>query len=52
MLKLLILNPKQPSTDIDVYLKHFIDDLKLLWNGVKVYDAFGKEYFNLKVLLL
>ena len=37
MLSLLILGPKQPSNDIDVYLAPLIDDLKLLWEeGVEI----------------
>lgn len=52
-LTLLIFGPKQPRNDIDVYLEPLIDDLKLLCNeGVKMYDALTKEYFNLKVVLL
>lgn len=53
MLTLLIPGPKQPGNDIDIYLAPLIDDLKDLWNnGVKVYDAFSKETFNLKAVLM
>ncbi|XP_021819878.1 uncharacterized protein LOC110761654 [Prunus avium] len=53
MLTLLIPGPKQPGNDIDIYLAPLIDDLKDLWNnGVKVYDAFSKEMFNLKSVLM
>lgn len=44
ILILLILDLKQPSNDIDIYLEPLIGDLKLLWNDVtKVYDAFRKN---------
>ena len=50
MLTLLISGPKQPGNDIDIF---FIDDLKILWDvGVEVYDAYLKEVFTLKVVLL
>ncbi|KAL5540395.1 hypothetical protein UlMin_042418 [Ulmus minor] len=53
MLTLLISGPKQPGNDIDVYLAPLIDDLKELWEvGVDVYDAYKKEVFNLKAILL
>ncbi|XP_024157771.1 uncharacterized protein LOC112165478 [Rosa chinensis] len=52
MLILLISGPKQPGNDIDVYLEPLIDDLKLLWEGVRgVYDARQNEYFTLRGLL-
>ncbi|KAE8701949.1 hypothetical protein F3Y22_tig00110503pilonHSYRG00256 [Hibiscus syriacus] len=47
------LSPKQPGNNIDVYLAPLIADLKLLWEtGVKTYDAYKKEYFNLRAILL
>ena len=50
---LLILRPRQPSNDIDVYLALLIDDLNTLWNeGVQAYDAYKQETFNLKAMLL
>ena len=53
LLTLLILGPKQPGNDIDVYLSPLIDDLKTLWDeGVKVYDAYRQEKFNLRAVLL
>ncbi|KAE8727748.1 hypothetical protein F3Y22_tig00005377pilonHSYRG00070 [Hibiscus syriacus] len=45
--------PKQPSNNIGVYLAPLIADLKLLWEtGMKTYDAYKKEYFNLRAILL
>ena len=53
MLTLLISGPKQPGNNIDVYLAPLIEDLKLLWEtGVRTYDAYKKEYFNLRAILL
>lgn len=53
MLTLLILGPKQPGNDIDVYLEPLVDDLKELWdNGVEIYDAFNKSTFSLRVILM
>ncbi|GJU58387.1 reverse transcriptase domain-containing protein [Tanacetum coccineum] len=41
MLTLLIPGPKSLGNDIDVYLRHLIDDLKVLWalKGVKTIDV-------------
>ncbi|CAA7049914.1 unnamed protein product [Microthlaspi erraticum] len=53
MLTMLIPGPTAPSNNIDVYLQPLIDDLKDLWNeGMEVYDAFLKERFTLKAMLL
>ncbi|GJW33704.1 uncharacterized protein Tco_0053736 [Tanacetum coccineum] len=52
MMSLLIQGPKQPGNDIDVYLKPLIDDLIKLWEpGVKVYDAYSKNYFTLRAMI-
>lgn len=53
MLTLLILGPRQPGNDIDVYLEPLVKDLKELWiNGVSVYDALNKSTINLKAVLM
>ena len=52
MLTLLILGPIQHDNDIDIFLQPLIDDLKLLWNGVEVYDVVSKSNFNLRVVLM
>ncbi|KAE8661890.1 hypothetical protein F3Y22_tig00113722pilonHSYRG00260 [Hibiscus syriacus] len=45
--------PKQHGNNIDVYLAPLIADLKLFWEtGVKTYDAYKKEYCNLRAILL
>jgi len=53
MIAVLIPGLKQPSNDIDVYLKPLVDDLLLLWKeeGVRVLDAHVEEHFNLRALL-
>ncbi|XP_023759479.1 uncharacterized protein LOC111907900 [Lactuca sativa] len=51
MLTLLISRPNQPGKNIDVYLVPLIEDLKLLWEtGVKNFDSYKKEYFNLRAI--
>ncbi|XP_076931412.1 uncharacterized protein LOC143596544 [Bidens hawaiensis] len=52
MMSLLIQGPRQPGNNIDVYLSPLIDDLKTLWDsGVKVYDAYKKEHFQLRAMI-
>ena len=53
MLTLLISGPQQLGNDIDIYLAPLIEDLKTLWEiGVEAYDAYQKEVFTLRVVLL
>lgn len=47
-LTFLILGPRQPGNDIDVYLAPFIDDLKTLWDE----NAYRQEEFDLTAVLL
>ncbi|XP_076912650.1 uncharacterized protein LOC143571021 [Bidens hawaiensis] len=52
MMSLLIQGPRQPGNNIDVYLFPLIDELKTLWDsGVKVYDAYKKEHFQLRAMI-
>ena len=52
MMSLLIEGPKQPGNDIDVYLALLIDDLKTLCDkGVNVYDAYKKDYFQIRAMI-
>ena len=40
---MMILGPRQPKNDIDVYLSSLIEDLRLLWDeGIEVFDAYEK----------
>ncbi|GJY53931.1 retrotransposon gag domain, retroviral aspartyl protease [Tanacetum coccineum] len=54
MLTLLILGPKSPSKDIDVYLRPLIDDLKVLWalKGVETIDIATCQKFNMRAMVL
>ncbi|XP_074297146.1 uncharacterized protein LOC141627831 [Silene latifolia] len=52
MFTLLILGPKQPGNDIDMYLAPLIEDLKLLWNvEVQVFDAATNSRFQMHAML-
>lgn len=52
-LTLLILGPKSPGKNIDVYLRPLIDELIELWqDGVDTYDVSKKENFKLKAKLI
>ena len=53
MMSLLILGPKSPDRDMDIFLRPIVDELKLLWvEGVDIYDASTKESFTMHVALL
>ena len=53
LLSLLILGPRQPGNNIDVYLAPLIEDLKILWEmEIEAFDAYQQEFFALKVVLL
>ncbi|KAL6185237.1 hypothetical protein ACLB2K_041371 [Fragaria x ananassa] len=44
---------KGPGNNIDVYLQPLVEELKILWNeGVQTYDAFKKEKFRLRAVVL
>jgi hypothetical protein len=53
MMYVLIQGLKQPSNDIDVYLRPLVDELLILWNrkGVRVWDEYKQEHFDLRALL-
>jgi Transposase family tnp2 len=52
MLSLLISGPKQSGNDIDVYLAPLLEDLNKLWkDGVRIFDAYLKEYFILRAVI-
>ena len=52
MMSVLISGPCQPGVNIDVYLRPLIDDFKELQKeeGIRVYDGFKKEHFNLRAM--
>jgi hypothetical protein len=53
MMAILIPGPHQPGIKIDVYLRLLIDEFKDLWKekGIRVYDGFRKEFFDLRAML-
>jgi len=51
MMSMLIQGPKQPGNDIDVYLSLLVEELQVLWDGVRMYDAFKREQFDLRAML-
>ena len=53
MLSLLIPGLYRPRNKIDIYLKPLVDELKELWEeGVETYDAYSKEHFHMRAILL
>jgi len=47
---MMILGPKQLENNIYVYLRPFIDDLKMLWETeVDVFNAYCEDNFALRV---
>ncbi|GJV39456.1 hypothetical protein Tco_1417896 [Tanacetum coccineum] len=52
MLTMLILGPKSPAKDIDVFLRPLIEELKTLWGGVWTKYVATGTYFNMKATLL
>ena len=53
MMSVLISGLCQPGVKIDMYLRPLTDDFKEFWkeDGIKVYDGFRKEHFNLRAML-
>ncbi|GJX48956.1 uncharacterized protein Tco_0275801 [Tanacetum coccineum] len=54
MLTLLILDPKSPGKDMDVYLQPLVKELKTLWKkpGVKTLDVATNTEFLMRAMLL
>jgi hypothetical protein len=52
-MSVLIQDPKQPSNNIELYLRLLVDELLLFWKeeGVHVWDEYKQETFNLRALL-
>jgi hypothetical protein len=53
MMPVLMQGLKQPGNDIDVSVRTLVDELLLLWKeeGVRVWDEYKQETFNLRALL-
>ena len=53
MMSMIILGPKQSGNDIDTYLQLLVDELDTIWkDGVKCWDAYKKEVFDLHTILM
>jgi hypothetical protein len=53
ILSFVILGPKSPGMDIDVYLQPLIEELQELWNvGVHTFDVSRKKYFMMRAQLM
>ena len=52
LLTILISDPKQPDTDIDVFLKPLMQEMERLWrHGEPMYDAFRKDDFICRAII-
>jgi hypothetical protein len=51
-LALVILGPKEPKKQINIFLRLLMEELKELWQGVDTYDSHLKNRFNLCVTYL
>ncbi|KAL8087839.1 hypothetical protein AgCh_037834 [Apium graveolens] len=52
-LSLMIPGPTSPGKNLDVYLRHLIDELKVLWkDGVQTWDVSMQTNFNLRAALI
>ena len=53
LLSLLILDPKQPGNDIDVYLEPLVNELKLTWDEwARTCNAHSRSFFNMEAILM
>ncbi|VVA32238.1 PREDICTED: transposase [Prunus dulcis] len=52
IMTLLILGPKAPGKDIDVYLRPLIDELQELWEGIPTYDKFTDSGFKMRATVI
>jgi hypothetical protein len=51
-LSLIVPGPKDPITKINVFMQPLIEELKVVWQGVEVYDSHLKHSFNLRLTYL
>jgi hypothetical protein len=52
IMALLILGPKSPKKDFDVFLEPLVEDSIELWKGVRAYDASTRKMFDLHAAVL
>jgi hypothetical protein len=48
ILSLVIPGPKNPSTNLNVFMQWLVDEFKKAWAGVLTYDSLTKKIFNMK----
>ena len=52
LLTTLISGPKQAGVDMDVFLEPLLQDMQKLWeHGVRVWDEYRRQHFNLKAII-
>jgi hypothetical protein len=51
-LALVILSPKEPKKQMNVFMQLLFEELKKLWSGVDAYDSHLKYQFNLRAAYL
>ena len=49
---MLISRPKQPGNDLDVLIEQVLEEMATLWEEVDMKDAFRKEKFTLKGIII
>ena len=53
LLIIIILGPKAPGIDIDVFLEPLMQEMETLWkNGVKMWDELAKSTLTCKAIIL
>jgi hypothetical protein len=51
-LALVILGPKEPRKQINIFMHPFFEEMKELWQGVDAYDSYLECHFNLRATYL
>ena len=52
LLTIIILGPKAPGIDIDVFLEPLMQEMETLWkHGVKMWDELAKSSFTCKAII-
>jgi hypothetical protein len=52
MMALLIPGPDSPGKDFDVFMEPLVEELLLLWKGVRTYDALSPDKFDLRAAII
>ena len=52
MLSILILGPKHPGINTNVFLEPLMQEMETLWKeGISIFDAFAQQPFNLRAII-